>query len=797
MTPTMGDADRGPSTRRGRTSGRRSLRAVSRTAILGVVLASLGVATMAPPAVAAPGDPGTASVSRGAFSGWGRPTHHDLSWGIGSARQGSAPTVPVGQNPVGVAVDQATGTVYVGNGNEDTVSVINGATCNRTTRAGCSESPTTITVGSNPLGLAIDQATHTLYVVNAGSNTVSVVNTSTCNAAVTTGCGAVRTITVGNFPTFDAVDQATDTVYVANFADNTASVIDGATCNGVVGSGCAAAPPVVQVGSGPQGVAVDESTDTVYTTNGNDNSVSVINGATCNAGTSAGCGQTPAEVHVAGSPGEAVVDEHTHTVYAGYALNSLGAVALIDGTRCNGLVHSGCAQAPGVVQAGSNPIGVAEDPVTGTVYVANQEDSNVSVINARTCNATTRYGCSSPLPAMAGAYDAGGVDVDTATDTVYYTSQSENDVTVLDGSRCNAEQTHGCTRYAPTTTTGNGASFTAVNQRTDTVYVTNQEDGTVSVINGAVCNVVVRRGCGSPWPTIAVGAFPKGIAVDEQTDTVYVANSGGGTVSVIDGATCNAGDHTGCGQIPTTVAVGVQPDQLAVDEATNTIYVANNGGDTSGGNTVSVIDGVTCNATERSDCGSLATIQVGHAPYGIAVNQRDNTVYVANVVDGTLSVVNGSRCDAETTVGCGDAVPTVAAGTRPGVLGVDQATDTVYVADGLFDFLPTASLAVIDGAGCNGVNTAGCSQTPQFMTTGGTPVGLAIDEASDTVYVTSIIDSDTNVFDGSTCNSVASRGCGQTPVEVPTGGWSAGVALNSRTHTVYVADNVDAELSLF
>ena len=106
----------------------------------------------------------------------------------------------------------------------------------------------------------------------------------------------------------DVVDQTTDTLYVANFTDNTVSVIDGATCNGTVGSGCAATPPSVQVGDGPQGLAVDEATDTVYTTNGNDNTVSVINGKTCNSTTSAGCGQTPAEVTVAGSPGGAVVD---------------------------------------------------------------------------------------------------------------------------------------------------------------------------------------------------------------------------------------------------------------------------------------------------------------------------------------------------------------------------------------------------------------------------------------------------------------------------------------------------------
>ena len=38
-----------------------------------------------------------------------------------------------------------------------------------------------------------------------------------------------------------------------------------------------------RVGSAPLAAAVDERTDTVYVTNGNDGTVSVLNGAQCNA----------------------------------------------------------------------------------------------------------------------------------------------------------------------------------------------------------------------------------------------------------------------------------------------------------------------------------------------------------------------------------------------------------------------------------------------------------------------------------------------------------------------------------
>ena len=80
---------------------------------------------------------------------------------------------------------------------------------------------------------------------------------------------------------------------------------------------------------------------------------------------------------------------------------------------------------------------------------------------------------------------------------------------------------------------------------------------------------------------------------------------------------------------------------------------------------------------------------------------------------------------------------------------------------------------------------------------GGLPLGIAVDLATDTVYVDSIIDSSTDVFDGATCNATHHSGGGQTPVSVPMGGWPSNVAVNPVTGTVYAPDNVDGEVSFF
>nr|WP_104178564.1 fibronectin type III domain-containing protein [Cryobacterium sp. Y50] len=117
--------------------------------------------------------------------------------------------------------------------------------------------------------------------------------------------------------------------------------------------------------------------------------------------------------------------------------------------------------------------------------------------------------------------------------------------------------------------------------------------------------------------TVTVGDRPYGVAVNEETNTVYVANYRGGTVSVIAGAS---------NTVTATVPVGGHPIGVAVNETTNTVYVTNDVG-----GRVSVIDGASNTVT--------ATVTAGNTPYGVAVNETRNTAYVANYSGGTVSVI--------------------------------------------------------------------------------------------------------------------------------------------------------------
>ena len=99
----------------------------------------------------------------------------------------------------------------------------------------------------------------------------------------------------------------------------------------------------------------------------------------------------------------------------------------------------------------------------------------------------------------------------------------------------------------------------ALDSRTNTVYVTGQVTNDVWVIDGRTCNARVPSGCAGRPARVAAGPGARGIALNERTDTIYVANTAVGTVSVIDGSSCNAMVHRGCRQAAPQAPVGISP----------------------------------------------------------------------------------------------------------------------------------------------------------------------------------------------------------------------------------------------
>jgi YVTN family beta-propeller protein len=321
-------------------------------------------------------------------------------------------TIKVGTAPSAIAVDSTTNKIYVTDfGTTPTgtqgcspsgadIQAIDGAT-QSTTSVGAFDS-----VYMNPVAAALSPANHTLYVLTIeywagikgnsecaplrgrieGFDTTSFQETwnpvlvnfpariddnpTTGTIYVTVG-GAVdvwdinfnliATIPVGSAPNGVAVNATSNKIYVANSSSNNLSVIDG-TSNSVVAT--ITDPNAVA----PVAVAVNPTTNTIYVANSQSNNVSIIDGAT---------NTVTATIPVGASPSGVAVESQTNFIYVANAGNSQsgdpGNITVIDDAKQTTTTLTD--------SKAVSPVAVTANSVTNKIYVANSGSNNVTVIN--------------------------------------------------------------------------------------------------------------------------------------------------------------------------------------------------------------------------------------------------------------------------------------------------------------------------------------------------------------------------------------------------------------------------------
>ncbi len=751
--------------------------------------------------------------------------------GFGSALVGSA---PVGKGPSAVAVDAATHTIYVGNGNNadgpnaggDTVSVIDDRQCNAQDVARCKGPWPAITVGDLPAGVAVDQKTDTVYVTDFGDGTVSVFNGATCNATDTSGCRQKpATVPVGPAPLALFDDPADHTVYIANCgsscglggpASTVASMLDTATCNATDLSACPVTPPpTADVGAAPVNVDVDVASHTVYvTTIGThqaQNGWAVLNANTCNAVVQSGCGRIGRLIGDPSGPNAAEVDPANRTLYTANFDNTISAFSL---RHCHAGDLGGCASVkPGIVTplpgfGVEHDLFVAVDVPRHSVYVSYHADDSLVVVDTGVCNGSHRAGCATlQPPTIHTGADPQGIVLNGRTQTLYVADEVDNTVSVISAARCNAQHTRGCRHPSPAVSVAQPGAL-AADPAVRTTYVTTGAHA-VSMIDTRGCSARHLAGCAQTPTRAAVGTFPTGITIDGRTHTVYVANFGSGktgTVSVLDARTCNATRSAGCAQRSTLNVPGGNPDGIAINAATGTLYVPTV--TAHGTDLISVFNAATCNAATTAGCGQVPAVLKagpgggGFSALSVAVDQATDTVYSADVLTGpggpfrgrSVSVFNGATCNGTDHTGCGQTPATVSAGSNPLGIAVDEATDTIYTAN-IADGEHPGTASVINGATCNGTDHTGCGQTPATVRTGFGSAAVAVDPAANMIYVTNFADTSVSVINGNTCNGTDHTGCGQTPLKIAVGNYPNGIATDPAASTAYVA-NLDNTVSV-
>jgi DNA-binding beta-propeller fold protein YncE len=324
---------------------------------------------------------------------------------------------------------------------------------------------------------------------------------TTCARAVADGdeCGLIAPFAAGPpalgvlyGPDALAIDPASDTVYVTT--SNWLVLIDGRTCNAATTAGCAQQRTIRFEDTDLRGLAFDPSTGTLYLANA-DGSVVVFDARACNA--TVGRCQAAARIHVARqlTPDQLLLDPATHTLYV--VDDGIGTIAVIDAAHCNALDRSGCGKAPARLRtADDSPQAIAVNPATGTLYVANDRGYSVSLVDTRTCSALDASRCAAAAPAfkLPGIANPIALAVDPATGALYVSADTDQ-LFALDGATCNATVASGCAHAPRVARIGREPGDIAIDERTRTVYVSNGEERSVSLIRADRCNATATAGC--------------------------------------------------------------------------------------------------------------------------------------------------------------------------------------------------------------------------------------------------------------------------------------------------------------
>jgi YVTN family beta-propeller protein len=234
--------------------------------------------------------------------------------------------------------------------------------------------------------------------------------------------------------------------------------------------------------------------------------------------------------------------------------------------------------------------------------------------------------------------------------------------------------------------TGQFPQWIAANPVTGRVYVTNRAGGSVTVIDGASSTVLA---------TIPVGNDPDRIAVNSASNRVYVLHSiyeANPSLAVIDGVS---------NTVQSNIPLAFRPEGLAVDFTTGLVYV-----------------GITLlNRVDIFDAsGTLVSSATMGWPSQLAINPQAHRLYVTRRDENVLNVLDTTTNNSVASIPLGD---------FPGGIAVNRATNRIYVGNG-FD-----SISVIDGVTNTIVATIDQDSLGSYLFN---PASLAVNERTNKLY---------------------------------------------------------------
>ncbi|MBZ5721913.1 MAG: hypothetical protein LAO03_16185 [Acidobacteriia bacterium] len=603
-------------------------------------------------------------------------------------------TLTVGTAPAGIAVNPVSNEAYVANTGVGTVTAISGTTV-----------LATWTVGGTPSALVVDSVLNQLYVMDTSRNQVEVLN-------ATTGA-LLATLSTTLTPKAMALNIATHAVFVACSGSSGSVVVIDGTKNQVA--------TTVAVAAGSTSISVDPVTNVVVVESPSTNTHSAIYAA---SGYGVQTETLSGPLGSAYATGLFYVTESSSTVI-GFADGATGLFTLGNAFVTNLLGGAGIAVNPTTNQmatlysntdvvylidllnplftqnyheltAGNVVAGVAFDPLTHRLFVTNSTDKTVSVFDISPRELVDAYEGDHGGNSISYNY----IDTNPATGTVYTLRVNNlfatNEAAAGAGDTGLPQNNSGVTTI-PLASVYSGA--VAVNAATNKIYVGDSVgnmysvDGQTNVAtlltsvpsNADVRSLVVDNATNQviAWDYSGAALYVLDGSTDALLKTVPIASSAlttlqldparnlvyapvSGAVYVVDPA---------AGTVVTTIGISGQPLGSALNPARSRLYVIT-------GLNVAVIDTSTNTV--------MTTITLPNVGQSIAVNPVSGNFYVG--VNGTaFHVYEYSATNALLTDFSSAVYPVI---TGVSDIRANPLTDSVYV--GSDSGTSTAMIAAID-----------------------------------------------------------------------------------------------------
>lgn len=290
---------------------------------------------------------------------------------------------------------------------------------------------------------------------------------------------------------------------------------------------------------------------------------------------------------------------------------------------------------------GVSPVAIVVDQSTGRAFVSNAGDKSVSVLEAASGQRRSSHQArvssrivTLGLPSSV-VIPVGSVAADERDRHVFVANFNDNSVSMLDS-------TTG--RLLRTVPVGSNPQSIAVDDQAERVFVANSNyghPGTVTMLDARSGNVV---------STILVGVLPRIVATDSRSGRVVVMGKPYTTVLTLD---ARSGSIVRTSDLPTAPP----PVALAIVQKTKRAFIVCSGG------TIDIID--------MSDGKLVSTTRVLPFPQAVAVDEHSGHLLVADA-RGSVSVLDG---------GTGRLLSTVPVGHNPVALAVDPSTGHLFVAN--------------------------------------------------------------------------------------------------------------------